>query len=141
MYTYNKLYEMFYYNFSTWIINIRNAIENVNAEIGENWVWNYQFIPGYFLLMEFSLFLEIYQYVWLEAAIEQFLGQLEHPSVFHYRLNSFILLTQQMGDERHGTMAWRHWQCCGNTGEEIIFYLSYFTKKVEEGKKLQQKWD
>ena len=25
-----------YHNFYTWIINIRNAIENVNAEIGEN---------------------------------------------------------------------------------------------------------
>ena len=57
----------------------------------------------------FHYFWKIYQYVWVEAAIEQFLGQLDHPSVFHYRLNSFILLTQQMGDERHGTVAL--WHC------------------------------
>ena len=64
----------------------------------------------------FPYFWKIYQYVWVEAAIEQFLGQLDHPSVFHYRLNSFILLTQQMGDERHGTVAVWH---CGTDNAKL----------------------
>ena len=34
----NKFQEFYVFSICTWIINIRNAIENVKAEIGENCV-------------------------------------------------------------------------------------------------------